>query len=104
MNRIVVRQETPLTPLIRGEFEELAPYQGNLGSWLLIRGTWGAGSLSRGNLGSWLLIKGEFGELAGDGAIGKGSTFAFNIHTGPLIVLLGNIDDDTVGVFHFESD
>ena len=60
------------------------PYQG---------GIWGAGSLS-----------GEFGELAGDGAIGKGSTFAFNIHTGPLIVLFGNIDDDTVGVFHFESD
>ena len=64
MNRIVARQKTPLTPLIRG----------------------------------------EFGELTGDGAIGKGSTFALDIDTGPLIVLLGNIDDDPVGVFHFEGD
>ena len=50
------------------------------------------------------LIRGEFGALAGDSAIGKGSTFASDIDTGPLIVLLGNVDDDPVRVFHFESD
>lgn len=50
------------------------------------------------------LIRGEFGALTGDGTIGKGSTFASDIDTGPLIVLLGNVDDDTVGIFHFESD